>query len=178
MVEQKGTLTMTGKKRKPALYCVVGILVLIVGVGVVWLCCFSESALLKEAAYDVQVSESPELRAKLYSLGEQGYLLVLYLPGTSTKRGFIVDMEARTMGIPDFTSYTRLGRFALVDKMTLLGYPDPGELIADFEKNGDRWIIKVTGSAFDPEFDHPDTRPFLEEELIYEKKIVLTPKHE
>ena len=170
---------MTGKKRKPALYCVVGILVLIVGVGVVWLCCFSESALLKEAAYDVQVSESPELRAKLYSLGEQGYLLVLYLPGTPTRRGFIVDMEARTMGLPNFTSYTRLGRFALVDKMTLLGYPEPwGELIADFENSGDSWTIKVTGYADDPKFHDPRTRSFLEEELIYEKKIVLTPKHE
>ncbi len=169
---------MTGQKRKLALYCVAGILILIVGVGVVWLCCFSESALLKEAAYDVEISGPPELHAKLYPLRELGYLLVLYLPGTSTKKGFIVDMEARTMGIPNFTSYTRLGRFALVDEMTLLGYPDIGELIADFEKNGDSWVIKVTGCADDPRFYDPDTRPFLEEELIYEKVITLTPKHE
>ncbi len=163
---------MTGKRRKLVTCCLAGVVLLVSGL--FWLCCLSESAFLKEAPYDVELPELPQLDARLYSLDAQRYLLVVYAPGTSIRRGFTVDILAKKMGMPDFTSYTRFGKFALVDKMTLLGYCETcAGLAAEFEASGDSWAIKVTGYADDPTFRDS----FLEKQLlVYEQRVVLSPR--
>ena len=169
---------MTTRRRgKLVAYYLIGAVLL--GLGIVGFCSLAESRLLKEAPYDVDISEAPGLRGRIYSLEEDRYLLVVFIPRTAARRGFIVDVERKEIGIPNFRTYTRLGRFALVDKMTLLGYPKPyAELVADFENADGVYSIKVTAHAFDPNFTDPDTKACLEAELIYNRRVVLKPRSE
>lgn len=169
---------MTARRRgKLVAYYLIGAVLL--GLGIVGFCSLAESRLLKEAPYDVDISEAPELRGRIYSLEEGRYLLVVFIPRTAARRGFIVDVKRKEIGIPNFRTYTRLGRFALVDKMTLLGYPKPyAELVADFENADGVYSIKVTAHAFDPNFTDPDTKACLEAELIYNRRVVLKPRSE
>jgi hypothetical protein len=165
---------MTARKKKLVRRFVAGFLSL--GVAVFVSCSLGESALLKEAPYDVVIPEDPRLEGRLYSLDDGQYLLVVLIPKTSTRRGFIVDMGKEEIGIPNFASYTRMGRFALVDKMTLWGYPPfYGGLLADFESINGSHLIRVTGHVADPTFADPETKTFLQEELIYDKRLILRP---
>jgi hypothetical protein len=166
---------MVPKKHKLMRCLLVGTIVL--GLTLFVLYWFGELALLREAPYEVEIPDSTQVQGKLYSLSGQRYLLVLCMPGTSTHRGFIVDLPGKEMGMPSFPRYNRFGRFALVGRRTLEGYClFCGGLTADFEAHGDRSIIRVTGLVEDPNCHDPHSRSFLEEALIYSTRIVLREK--
>lgn len=147
------------------------------GFAVIAFCSFAEWAFLVEAPYDVEISGVPQLQGRVYSLDTDQYLLVVFRPEVSAQRGFIVNLREKEIGVPNFPVYTRLGRFALVDRMTLLGYPKThGRLLADVESTDHIHSIRVTALASDPTFADPNTGKYLEEELIYGRRVVLKPR--
>ena len=165
---------MTGKKYRRAVYCIMGLVLLGLGLGgLLWAV---DSAFVKEAPYDVKIAGSPEIRGTLYTMGEQRYLLVLSVPGTSTPRGFIVNLQTKEMGFAFLPRYSRFGRFALVDRETLEGYcVFCAGLAADFSTSGDSTIITATGFISDSAPPDEDTKSFLLKMLIYEERIILKP---
>ena len=165
---------MTGKKLRRAVYCVAGLVLL--GLGLVGLLWAVDSAFVKEAPYDVKIADSPEICGTLYTMGEQRYLLVLSVPGTSTPRGFIVNLQTKEMRFAFLPRYSRFGRCALVDRETLEGYcVFCAGLAADFSTSGDNTIITATGFISDSAPPDEDTKSFLRKMLIYEKRIILKP---
>jgi hypothetical protein len=78
------------------------------------------------------------------------------------------------LGIASLPDYFRLGRFALVNRMTLDGYCTfCGGLTADFTTSASNVVLQVTGLASDSQPPDADTESFLREMLIYRKRIIL-----
>jgi hypothetical protein len=159
--------------RQARRYIIGGVLLTLSVFGV---CCLGEAALLREAPYDVEIAECPDICSKLYLMDGGRHLLVLHVPGTSVRHGFIVNLQAKEIGIASLPDYLRLGRFALVNRMTLDGYCTVcGGLTADFAASGGNVILKVTGFVSDSQPADPDTESLIEEMLVYRKRITLKP---
>jgi hypothetical protein len=166
---------MAEKKRRRAVYCI-GSTVLL-GLSLIGLFWLSEAAFRKEASYDVEVVDTPDVRGTLYTMSGQGDLLVLSIPGTSTRSGFVVNVPRKAMGLATLPWYTRLGRFALVHRETREGYCEfCAGLAADFNTGGDSTIITVIGWASDSKPPDERTKSFLRKMLVYEKRVVLKPR--
>ena len=83
--------------------------------------------------YDVNVPGKPLISAKVYSLKQGEYLLVLTDVESGRREGYWFNPRNGRIGVPAFPTYLPLGNRAVISKTTLDGFTSMGEYVADWE---------------------------------------------
>lgn len=145
--------------------------------------------LIWETDHRVLVPKDPAVSGRFYSIGSGRHLLVLSSPSLNRREGYCVNLDTQQIGLPSFSqsSYIPLRRSALVDDVTLQGYPYYGAIEADWQvgSNGQEVRIHIKGFDTDalrsihPSRDPNDIARFAREcmPIGYQKEIALAKKN-
>jgi hypothetical protein len=138
-----------------------------------------ENTFLCEAKYTVTITNDDELEGKLYSIKSNIFLLVLTQKTTQKSDGYYIDMNRKTIGIPDFAFYKPLAHLkaALVGNSTKEGYPIIGEIDpSSITVQGNEIHVFVEEFSKEARKTEPSSADFIKTSIIYQKNIILKPK--
>ena len=111
--------------------------------------CTPEMILIQKATqFRAVVTDKPGARARLYTLGDDRYLLVLTAKFARRPEGYYIDLFRGEVGLPDFPEYVPLGRYALVDGRIYQGFPDIGALKVRRDPKGNEREIHMRFEGF------------------------------
>ena len=102
------------------------------------------------ASYRVAIPGKPAVSARLYWLGSPHIgrakdLLVLTSKSSGRREFYCIDMSRREIGLPSCPKYVPLLDGAIVDRITLGGFPLGGELKAEWNENETEVRIRIMG---------------------------------
>jgi hypothetical protein len=103
--------------------------------------------IVAEAPYDVNVPGKPLISAKVYSLKQGEYLLVLTDAKSGRREGYWFCPNKGRIGIPSFQTYLRLGNYAVISKNTLDGFTYLSKYNADWEIKNNNITFTIKGPS-------------------------------
>jgi hypothetical protein len=129
--------------------------------------------LVSQSPYDVNVPDKPLISAKVYSLKQGEYLLVLTDAESGRREGYWFNPRDGRIGIPAFPTYLPLGNRAVISKTTLDGFTSMGEYVADWETKNNNIAFIIKGPS-DAVREARDLSPEdLKSELSFGTKVVM-----
>jgi hypothetical protein len=117
---------------------------------VVWLSLYiwgHNPIIISQSTYDVNVPGKPLISAKVYSLKQGEYLLVLTDVESGRREGYWFNPRDGRIGIPAFPTYLPLGNRAVISKTTLDGFTSMGEYVADWETKNNNIAFTIKGPS-------------------------------
>ncbi len=139
------------------------------------------------ASYRVAVPGKPAVSARLYWLGSprvgtMNDLLVLTSKSSGHREFYYINVGHCKIGLPGCPKYVPLFGSAIVDRITLEGFPFGGELKAEWNENDHEVRIRITG--FSDVAIKAEGGPDLDEKEIaqrqmpigYQREIIFTKK--
>jgi hypothetical protein len=139
------------------------------------------------ASYRVTVPGKPAVSARLYwqgspHIGGAKNLLVLTPKSSGRREFYFIDMSRREIGLPSCPKYVPLLDGAIVDRITLGGFPLGGELKVEWNENEHEVRMRIMG--FSDEAMRSDGGPHPDENEIaqrhmpigYQREIIFTRK--
>ena len=137
------------------------------------------------ASYRVTVPGEPPVSARLYWLGSPHIggskdLLVLTSKSSGHREFYWIDVGRREIGLPACPKYVPLLDGAIVDRSTLQGFPQGGELEAEWNKNDGEVRIRIIGWSDAAERAEPvpdaDEATRRQMPIGYQREIIFTTK--
>jgi hypothetical protein len=152
---------------------------LILSALVVWLSMYTwghNPTIVALSPYDVNVPDKPLILAKVYSLKQGEYLLVLTDAKSGRREGYWFCPQDGRIGVPSFPTYLPLDSRAVISKSTLDSFTYLGEYTADWETKNNNITFTIKGPS-EATREARDLSPEdVKREISYNTKIVMKPK--
>ena len=103
--------------------------------------------LVSMSPYDVNVPGRPLISARVYSLKQGDYLLVLTDVESGRREGYWFNPRDKRIGAPAFPTYLPLSNRAVISKTTLDGFTSMGEYVADWETKNNKITFTIKGPS-------------------------------
>ena len=138
-------------------------------------------------SFHVAVPGEPAVSARLYWLGSphvgtMNDLLVLTSKSSGHREFYYINVGHRKIGLPGYPKYVPLFGSAIVDRITLEGFPFGGELKAEWNENEREVHIRIMGFsdvAIKAEaISDPDEVARRRMPIGYQREIIFTTKAE
>jgi hypothetical protein len=123
--------------------------------------------------YDVNVPDKPLISARVYSLRQKEYLLVLTDAESGRREAYWFSPRDSRIGMPSFPIYLPLGSRAVISKTTLDGFTYLGEYVADWKTKNKNIMFTIKGPSEAIQVARGLSHEDLKREISFGTKVVM-----
>jgi hypothetical protein len=146
---------------------------------VVWLFLYiwgHNPTIVSQSPYDVNVPGKPMISAKVYSLKQGEYLLVLTDAESGRREGYWFSPAKGRIGVPALPTYLPFGKRAVISKTTMDSFTSMDEYVADWEIKNNNITFTIKGPSDTARAARDLSPEDLKREISYNAKITMKHK--